>query len=546
MAVFQCQICGSTLEIHDQPFVTCECCGTQQTLPKSGNSTALLDRGFMSLEDGEWDKADGFFEQYLNQHAKDAKAYLGKLMAELQVRQPSGLKDCKQPFDSNNNYQKVMRFADAELQTTLAGYIAHIQTRNEQDRLESIYNRACSLISAQGTENAFNEAAQLFESIPEYRDAATLAKDCHDKAELTRQETLRFKEEEVQRIAKQKKKNVITIASVACAVIVFILLLNTLIIPLINYHHAVALMDAGDKAEAAIAFGKSGDYRDAKEQSFQLWNDVAVRETISAGNVHTVGLKTDGTVVATGNNDRGQCNVTDWTDIVAVSAGGWHTVGLKADGTVVATGEDDSGQCNISGWADIVAISTGGWYTVGLKADGTVVATGENDSGQCNVSGWKDIVAIAAGHWHTVGLKADGTVVATGENEFGQCNVDGWTDIVSVSAGVSHTVALKADGTVVATGSNAAGQCDVTGWKDIVAVAAGSKHTVALKTDGTMVAIWSTYADRINAAVLTDLISISTSNDYAVGVKSDGTVVAIGLNEDGRCDVTGWTNIKTP
>lgn len=32
-------------------------------------------------------------------------------------------------------------------------------------------------------------------------------------------------------------------------------------------------------------------------------------------------LKSDGTVVAAGQNDHGQCKVGDWRDIVAVSAG---------------------------------------------------------------------------------------------------------------------------------------------------------------------------------------------------------------------------------
>ena len=75
--------------------------------------------------------------------------------------------------------------------------------------------------------------------------------------------------------------------------------------------------------------------------------------TVSAGWTHTVGLKADGTVVAVGENVYGQCNVSDWKDIVAVSAGQWHTVGLKVDGTVVTVGRNLAGQCDVSGWADI-------------------------------------------------------------------------------------------------------------------------------------------------------------------------------------------------
>ena len=35
----------------------------------------------------------------------------------------------------------------------------------------------------------------------------------------------------------------------------------------------------------------------------------------SGGRCHTVGLKSDGTVVAVGNNEFGQCDVGSWRDI---------------------------------------------------------------------------------------------------------------------------------------------------------------------------------------------------------------------------------------
>ena len=110
---------------------------------------------------------------------------------------------------------------------------------------------------------------------------------------------------------------------------------------------------------------------------------------IAASEKHTVGLKSDGTVVACGHNKYGQCNVSGWTDIVEIAAGNFHTVGLKSDGTVVACGYNEYGQCNVSGWTDIVEIAASEKHTVGLKFDGTVVACGKNDDGQCDVSDWK-------------------------------------------------------------------------------------------------------------------------------------------------------------
>ena len=64
------------------------------------------------------------------------------------------------------------------------------------------------------------------------------------------------------------------------------------------------------------------------------------------------------------------------------------TQGGQSDGTVVATGLHDNGQCDVSGWTDVVAVGVAGRYTVGLRADGTVVATGENAYA---VSKWTDI-----------------------------------------------------------------------------------------------------------------------------------------------------------
>ena len=149
-------------------------------------------------------------------------------------------------------------------------------------------------------------------------------------------------------------------------------------------------------------------------------------ESIKASNHHTVGLRSDGTVVAAGSNSYGQCNVDEWSNIARIAAGAHHTVGLKKNGTVVAAGSNSYGQCNVNGWNNIAEIATGAYHTVGLKKDGTVVATGSNNDGECNISEWTDIVAIAAGPRFALGLKSDGTVVAAGNNEYGQCNVESW------------------------------------------------------------------------------------------------------------------------
>ena len=194
------------------------------------------------------------------------------------------------------------------------------------------------------------------------------------------------------------------------------------------YAQAEQLLAQGKKAEAAMAFVNIDDYKDARKRSFAIWDEIAERDTI-ATRAHTVALKTDGTVVAVGDNHYGKCDVSGWTDIVAVAVGDYNTVGLKADGTVVAVGSNYDGQCTVSGWTDIVAVAVDWKHTIGLKADGTVVAVGSNYDGQCDVSGWTDIVAVAVDWDYTIGLKADGTVVAVGDNDGGKCDVSGWKNI---------------------------------------------------------------------------------------------------------------------
>ena len=276
-----------------------------------------------------------------------------------------------------------------------------------------------------------------------------------------------------------------------------------------SYQAAQALMDDGKYMQAMWAFSVL-DYGDSQEKMQEVRDSFIASQRIlslAAGANYTIGLRSDGTVVATGLNASDRCGVGDWTDIAAVSTGSFHTVGLRNDGTVVTRGSNASGQCNAGSWTDIAAVSAGSFHTVGLRGDGTVVAAGLNTSRQCNVGSWSDIVAVSAGNAHTVGLHSDGTVVAAGKNGYGQCKVHGWTNIVAVSAGDDYTVGLRSDGTVVAAGLNTSGQCDVGSWSDIVAVSAGNAHTV--------------------------------------GLRSDGTVVAVGKNNYGQCDVSNWTNIAT-
>ena len=186
----------------DEPQTTV----VKETVVTSGNANTtapLLERAFMFLEDGEFAKADDFCEQVLNLEPKNAQAYVGKLMAELRVKRQTLLKDCSTPFDSNNNYQKAIRFADAVLKNELTGYNDYIRNRIQVEiqrkeefqqkkiEMEMLRKYKDAVGKMQSAENSkdfdkadalYCEAADIFDSIIEFRDSAELSEECVKKA----------------------------------------------------------------------------------------------------------------------------------------------------------------------------------------------------------------------------------------------------------------------------------------------------------------------------------------------------------------------------
>ena len=644
------------------------------------NVQALLDRGQMALEDGEWEKADEFFEQVLNQDAKCGAAYLGKFLARVQCRSAKVYADayiedvkaeapneknadacgpdeafitsCVEKYTvpgilSGNQIRQMLEF-DLEYCEASSLYALRAEEAQEEFAADKDLMRAVKYASSEAktitedipqTLETLRRDAQKREDTEKARITAEYRKFLTEtEARLEKEHPQRLKEAQEQKKAAAKTKRTTTIAlGAATVVIAVVLLITKVIIPSSNYSKAEEMLAVGEydgaieaftalgdykdaaeritqieeqqenerlareaaeeearnaqayadaeallangdydgaaeafealggyqdaaaraqdcpyieaeqllaqgkTAEASIAFGRIAGYKDALERSFAL--RASNDPTIIAESDHIVALKEDGTAVAIGNNEYGQCDVADWTNLVAIDAGFLYTVGLKADGTVLAAGYNDDGRCNVSDWTDITAIRAGSYHTVGLKTNGTVVAVGDNDLGQCDVADWTDITAISAGENHTVGLKADGTVVAVGYNDDGRCNVSDWTDITAIRAGSYHTVGLKADGTVVAAGNNKDGQCDVSDWTDIVAIKATYKHTVGLKADGTVVAVGFNEYGQCDVSDWTDIIAIDAATFHTVGLKADGTVVAIGNNGDGQCNVSDWKDI---
>lgn len=304
----------------------------------STGAAPLLERAFLFLEDGKWPDADTYCEKVLDIDPKNAQAYLGKLMAELQVQKRGQLSDCAQPFDKNENYLKILRFGDEALNTELRGYIDIINERNETHRKSAIYNNACGIMKSAAAQKAFLKGAELFKSISGFRDADALAAQCLEKAEGCRKDALYtyaksrmtgwntasceeaiaifktipgWRDADSQMYACQKRieeikakneknekqlKRVVAITvPIICVCIAFVIVLTTVIIPQLKYNKAMNLLESGDydcayslleeiddnetivasKYDRAIKCIDSGDY----ESAYILLKDISYKDS---------------------------------------------------------------------------------------------------------------------------------------------------------------------------------------------------------------------------------------------------------------------------
>lgn len=301
----------------------------KETIISEGNANIapLLKRVFMFLEDSDWNSANEYCEKVLDFDPECAEAYLGKLMADLRVKKREQLKNCSQPFNSNNNYQKAMRFGDEQLKSELIGYVNYINECNKKARLDAAYNSAKKAMEDAAFKSDYQNAAHLFTEIRDYKDAATLAQECLNLAEIAgkdslleqgnskmnsetisdyekaieifekipgwkdadekivvckkkieeikakeesdRLEALRKAEEDkiaAEKAAKKRKK-IFTIGTlIVCVCIAVVIIARTVIIPTTQYNAALALMNDKKYNEAIEAFEALNGYKDSNTQ----------------------------------------------------------------------------------------------------------------------------------------------------------------------------------------------------------------------------------------------------------------------------------------
>ena len=312
---------------------------------------------------------------------------------------------------------------------------------------------------------------------------------------------------------------------------------------------------------------------------------------VSAGNLHSLALCSDGMVATWGDNGAGQLGNNSGTEslvpvavdltgalsgkrVIAVSAGRYHNLALCSDGTMAAWGGNAYGQLGNGSTTD---------SPVPVPVSTTGILSG------------KTVVAISAGREHNLALCSDNTLVAWGGGGAGRLGNGGNSNqgpvavintgvlsgktVVAISAGGEHSMALCSDSTIATWGANLSGQLGnnsttnssvpvaviktgVLSGKTVVAVSAGANHSMALCSDST-IAAWginhgtlgnnSTTSSSVPVAtVQTGILSgktikaISAGEEHSMALCSDGTLSTWGENFYGQLGNGETTQSKVP
>ena len=168
-------------------------------------------------------------------------------------------------------------------------------------------------------------------------------------------------------------------------------------------------------------------------------------KAIAVGGNFALALRSDGRVVAWGDNTDGQTDVpVGLGNVIAIAAGRSHALALQSNGQVVAWGGNFDGELDLPpGLANVVAIDVGNAYNLALRSDGTVVAWGDVfDNPRPVPLDLPPARALGAGEWRQAAVVLrDGSIREWGFQE-GKAVPAGLRNVATLSMGFAVNFAL--------------------------------------------------------------------------------------------------------
>ena len=206
--------------------------------------------------------------------------------------------------------------------------------------------------------------------------------------------------------------------------------------------------------------------------------------SVSAGTAHTCGVRNNGSVACWGRDFRGAATPPAGS-FDSVRAGWGHTCGLRSDGSVACWGDNEYGAATPPA-GSFDSVNAGDVHTCGVRSNGSVACWGDDDDGKATAPAGS-FVSVSAGDEHTCGVRSNGSVACWGDNEYGEATPPAGS-FVSVNAGWHHTCGVRSNGSVACWGDNEYGEATPPGGS-FISVSSGFDHTCGLRSDGS-VACW--------------------------------------------------------
>ncbi|MCX4217081.1 hypothetical protein MKZ87_05470 [Pseudomonas sp. MCal1] len=284
-------------------------------------------------------------------------------------------------------------------------------------------------------------------------------------------------------------------------------------------------------------------------QGGEMGSVVPTDFKLLAGNsVAIAGIKTNGTVHAWGNVERGgtpSAEILALRDAVELAPAGYAFAVLRATGQVMAwglgAGYGGVVPAEIASLTDIKHVIGNGFAFAALRESGSVVAWGDTAKGGTvsdDVAGLTNIKALACANAQAfIVILMSGQIAGWGPATYGgtiPADIRSLTDIISVVASSNAFAALRHSGHVVGwPEANSGGLIPdtIAGRDDLVQLAATAGAFAAVCKDGTVVAWGDPLLGGDTTPVVTKLVNVTAiyANRHAfTALTSDGEVVTWG------------------